>query len=164
VPPLTWNPANLAQMLLAIPGFTDARRIGVDGMTPMARSLLQSVVPGASVADATPLLRELARVKTADEIDELRAAAAVARDAFAQTAAGLEPGVTAAVLRGQFAEAAAAHGVTTPRSKRSPRPRSNAGGGRARSSTSSGTVVLRGGVLATAGKRRSRGRTCAARP
>jgi Xaa-Pro dipeptidase len=114
VPPLTWNPANLAQMLLAIPGFTGARRIGVDGMTPAARSLLQSVVPDASVADATPLLRELVRVKTAGEIDELRAAAAVARDAFAQTAAGLQPGVTTAQLRGRFAEAAAAHGVTTP--------------------------------------------------
>ena len=55
------TPRNLAQMLHEIPGFTDARRIGVDGMTPMARSLLQTVVPGASVADATPMLRELVR-------------------------------------------------------------------------------------------------------
>ncbi len=114
VPRLTWNPAILAQMLREIPGLAGAKRIGVDGMTPTARTLLQEVVPNARVVDATSLLHALRRVKTPEEIDELRAAAAVARDAFAQTATGLVSGVTTAQLRGRFAQAAAAHGVTTP--------------------------------------------------
>ena len=43
-----------------------------------------------------------------------RAAAVATARVRARPRSGLQPGVTAAVLRGRFAEAAAAHGVTTP--------------------------------------------------
>src|SRR4051794_37267709 len=32
---ITWNPANLMARLAGIPGLTDARRVGVDGLTPL---------------------------------------------------------------------------------------------------------------------------------
>jgi Xaa-Pro dipeptidase len=114
VPPLMWNPANLAELLRSLPSFAAARTVGVDGMTPAARTLLGSVVPNAAFVDATPMLRALLRVKQPDELDALRAAGAVAVDAISETRRGLEAGVTAAALRGRFIQAAAAHGVTTP--------------------------------------------------
>jgi Xaa-Pro aminopeptidase len=114
VPPIMWNPANVAELLRSLPGFSAARTVGVDGMTPAARTLLGSVVPNAVFVDATPMLRELLRVKLPEELDALRAAAAVAVEAFSETRRGLEPGVKPAQLRGRFIQAAAAHGVTTP--------------------------------------------------
>jgi Xaa-Pro dipeptidase len=114
VPPIMWNPARLAELLRSLPGFAAATTIGVDGMTPAARQLLGSVVSDAAFVDATPMLRNLLRVKLPEEIDALRAAADVAVAAFAETRRGLEDGVTSARLRGRFIQAAAAHGVTTP--------------------------------------------------
>jgi Xaa-Pro aminopeptidase len=114
VPPIMWNADHLADVLRSLQGFPTARRIGVDGMTPAARTLLASVVPEAVVVDATPMLRELLRVKTRTEISELRAAAAIAVDAFNEARRGLVDGATAAQLVGRFAQAAAAHAVTVP--------------------------------------------------
>jgi Xaa-Pro aminopeptidase len=114
VPPIMWNPEHLAAVLRSLPGFASVRRIGVDGMTPGVRTLLASVVPDAAVVDATPMLRALVRVKTRAEIGELRAAAAVAVEAFDETRRGLVPGATTAQLVGRFAQAAAAHSITVP--------------------------------------------------
>jgi Xaa-Pro aminopeptidase len=149
VPPIMWNPANLAELLRRLPGFTAARSIGVDGMTPAARSLLASVVPDATLVDATPMLRALLRVKTPDEIEALRAAAAVAVDAFAEMIRGLEPGVTAAQLRGRFAQGAAAYSVTTPAFEAiaTPWTRSTWWSTAGPLPVGDAPVVLRGGVL-----------------
>jgi Xaa-Pro aminopeptidase len=149
VPPVMWNPANLAELLRTLPGFTTARSIGVDGMTPAARSLLASVVPNATLVDATPLLRALVRVKTPEEIEEIRAAAAIAVDAFAEMIRGLEAGVTAAQLRGRFAQAAAAYGVTTPAFEAIATPwiRSTWWSTAGPLPVGNAPVVLRGGVL-----------------
>jgi Xaa-Pro aminopeptidase len=114
VPPLTWNPAHVVEQLRGVPGFTDARRIGVDGMTPMADGLLRQVVPDATFVDATPLMRRVVRVKTPEEIDALRAAAAVAVDAFAALRHPAEPHADAIARRAAFAVTAGVHGVTTP--------------------------------------------------
>jgi Xaa-Pro aminopeptidase len=114
VPPMTWNPAHLAELLRAVPGLPDAARVGVDGMTPGAHALLGSVLPTATFVDATPLLRTLLRVKTADEIAGIRAAAAVAVDALAAMRSVTNPRATAAARRAAFIERAAAAGVTTP--------------------------------------------------
>jgi Xaa-Pro aminopeptidase len=114
VPPIMWNPDRQAELLRSLPGFTSARRIGVDGMTPAARMLLASVVPDAMVVDATPMLCRLLRVKTRTEVSELRAAAAVAVAAFGEARRGLVNGATAAQVVGRFAQAAAAHAVTVP--------------------------------------------------
>src|SRR3954467_15446826 len=37
--PITWNPADLMAPLVRIPGLDKARRIGVDGLTPLMASL-----------------------------------------------------------------------------------------------------------------------------
>jgi Xaa-Pro aminopeptidase len=149
VPDMTWNPARLAEMLRAVPGLTEARRIGVDGMGPAAFVLLRSVVPDATFEDATPMLRTLLRVKSEDEIDALRAAARVARDALAEMARALEPGVTPARLRARFARAAGDRGVTTPAFEATA---TNPGGSTWMSPRDdpldlAAPVVLRGGVL-----------------
>jgi Xaa-Pro aminopeptidase len=146
---MTWNPARLAEMLRAVPGLANAQRIGVDGMSSAAFALLRSVAPDASFADATPMLRALLRVKTADEIDALRAAAIVARGAFEEMSRALDDGVTPAHLRARFARAAAARSVTTPAFEATA-----ANGGHStwmahgdRPLDVASPVVLRGGVL-----------------
>jgi Xaa-Pro aminopeptidase len=114
VPSRTWNPARLAAMLQGVEGLPSARRIGVDGITCAARTLLEGVAPAATLVDATALLAAVARIKTEEELVALRAAASVARDAFAEMVAALAPDVPAAHLRGRFAAAAGVAGVPTP--------------------------------------------------
>ena len=45
--PTTWSPENLMAHLHEIPGLGDARRIGVDGMTPLFDQLLPVALPKA---------------------------------------------------------------------------------------------------------------------
>lgn len=114
VPPMTWNPAHLAELLRAVPGLRDAARVGVDGMTPGARALLGSVLPTAIFVDGTPLLRRLLRIKTSDEIAGIRAAAAVAVAALTAMRSVADSHAPASARRAAFIERAAAAGVTTP--------------------------------------------------
>jgi hypothetical protein len=57
--PVTWNPERLLGALQAIPGFTDAQRIAVDGMSPGMRALFAALVPHAQLVDAGPIFAEL---------------------------------------------------------------------------------------------------------
>jgi Xaa-Pro dipeptidase len=112
--PVTWNPAKLVGALRAIPGLTDARTVGVDGMSPAMHAVLGELVPNADLADAGPIFAEVWRVPSADKIEAVREAARVARDGLAAMATFLRDGVRARVLRGVCAERFAALGVTTP--------------------------------------------------
>src|SRR5690348_9965778 len=55
---ITWNPEKLLGSLAAIAGVTTARRVAVDGMTPMMHTMLAQTMPDAEFVDAAPLLTE----------------------------------------------------------------------------------------------------------
>jgi Xaa-Pro aminopeptidase len=113
---LTWNPAVMERAVGAVPGFTDARRIGVDGLGVGFAGMARRLVPGVELVPADDLLHGVRAVKLPAEIDRLRVAGAVAAaavDAAAAALAGGDPpaaALTAALL------AAADRGVTVPSS------------------------------------------------
>lgn len=112
--PITWNPERLFGALQAIPGFTAARRVGVDGMSPGMHLLFGALLADAEVVDAGPLLAELWRVPTRERIAGVAEAARIARAGLEAMAALLYDGARARVLRGACAARFAAMGVTTP--------------------------------------------------
>jgi Xaa-Pro aminopeptidase len=112
--PITWNPERMFGALRAIPGFTAARRVGVDGMSPGMHLLFGALLPEAEVVDAAPLLAELWQVSTPERVDGVAEAARVARAGLEAMAALLHDGARARVLRGACAARFAALGVTTP--------------------------------------------------
>src|SRR5579875_670180 len=111
---ITWNPGNLIAWLRGIEGVAEAKRIGTDSSTPRFATLLPKVFPGAEFVDAEPALEAARRVKTAEEIEAVRAALAVAETALAAAVDALRPGVTERHLTALFMESMAAQGVTTP--------------------------------------------------
>ncbi len=112
--PISWNPANLMAALVAIPGLADARRIGVDSMTPTMAQLLGAALPGAELADAETVLRAVRRVKTPADVAGIRAALTLAEECLATSMAAAVPGITERELVGVYDEAMAARGVSTP--------------------------------------------------
>ncbi len=65
---------------------------GVPG--PATLAMLSQALPGAQWRDATPLLNELASVKTEQELAAIRRAAAVAGQGFLAARAAIHPGAT----------------------------------------------------------------------
>ena len=111
---LSWNPARIAANLAAIPGLASAGRIGTDGWSPGAGSLITSVAPGAEVVAAGPALAGARGTKTVDELACLRTAAAAAEAGMAALVEALRPGVTERQLMGVHAAALARLGLPTP--------------------------------------------------
>jgi Xaa-Pro dipeptidase len=111
--PMSWNPANIVGAVAAVPGVSDARRIGVDGLTPLFEQLFAATLPGAELADGEAVMREARRVKTPDAIERIRAAIAVAEDALAAAVDALRPGVREVELKGVFAQRMCELGTTT---------------------------------------------------
>ena len=111
---ITWNPEKMLGALLAIPGLAAARRVAVDGMTPMMHALLSSGMPEAQLVDAAPVLTELRARPDTERLVGVRAAAEVGVAGLAAMVAELRPGVRPRTLRGACAEAFASFGVTTP--------------------------------------------------
>jgi len=102
--PLTWDPARLARLAAATPGLAAARRIGVDGMTPLFRALLGQVLPDAVLVPAEPMMRALRRRKLPDEIACIRTAAAIAESALYEAALMIAPGVGEKELQAAYME------------------------------------------------------------
>ncbi|MBM4269600.1 MAG: aminopeptidase P family protein [Deltaproteobacteria bacterium] len=115
----TWNPLVLADRVASLSGVATSSRIGVDGMTPLWRDLLSRFAPRAEMVDASAALRRARERKTADEIECIRTACAIAENALGAVAAEVRPGAHEADLAGVFAEACARLGVTTPGSSAS---------------------------------------------
>jgi Xaa-Pro aminopeptidase len=112
--PTSWNPATIMGSVAAIPGVSDASRIGVDGMTPLFEQLLTGALPSAELTDGEVVMRAARRVKNAAEVGHIRAAIAVAEDALAVTVDALRPGLRESELKGVFEERMCQLGTTTP--------------------------------------------------
>jgi len=108
---LSWNPANLAAALAAIPGLRESRRVGTDGLTPMFSGLLSQLVTSGELVDAAPVIRAARLIKTADEITCLDVAAAIAEAALSALEDALVPGVTERDLLGVYYERVAGLGA-----------------------------------------------------
>ena len=111
---ITWNPMNLVTMLQGIAAAVGPARVGTDAMSPLFAQLLPMAFPDAEIVDGGPALRGARRVKTAEEVDAIRAAIGVAEAAMAAAVADLRPGVTERQLTAAFMGAMASQGVTTP--------------------------------------------------
>jgi Xaa-Pro aminopeptidase len=111
---LTWNPMNTIEVLRRVEGTAGARRVGTDAMSPTFAQVLPVAFPAAELVDGEMAMRAARRIKTAQELEVLRQAVAVAESSLAKAAAELRPGVTEKELAGVLLEAAAAGGVTTP--------------------------------------------------
>ena len=112
--PMSWNPANIAGAVAAIPGVAGARHIGVDGLTPLFEQLFATTLPSAELTDGEAVMRAARRVKSPDDVAHIRAAIAVAEDALGAAVAALRPGVREAELKGVFEERMGRLGTTTP--------------------------------------------------
>ncbi len=111
---MSWNPMNIVGNVAAVTGVTGAARIGVDAMTPMMDGLLRGVLGNFEMVDAEAMLRDVRRVKSPADLEGLRAALAIARDALGAVVDVLRPGVAEVALKIAFETRMAAHGVTTP--------------------------------------------------
>ncbi len=108
---LSWNPANLATALAAIPGLRESRRLGTDGLTPMFAGLISQLVTSAQLVDAAPVMETARRIKTSDEITCLDVASAIAEAALSALEDALEPGITERELLGVYYESVASLGA-----------------------------------------------------
>lgn len=112
--PITWNPMKLLGAVSGIPGTQGARRVGVDGLSPLFEQLLAGVFPDAEIVDAEAVWRLLRQVKSPADVDAIRSAVDVAEAAFGVATRAIAPRIREVSLKGAFEEAMAAQGVTTP--------------------------------------------------
>jgi Xaa-Pro aminopeptidase len=90
-------------------------RIGIAARTWGETVLeLQSAAPGATLANATPIVNELRRVKSPAEIELMRHAASIVDQAMAATAPRVQPGVTMADLGEEVEHQMRIRGSRTP--------------------------------------------------
>lgn len=121
---VTWNPQVMATALRAVPGLSDARRVGVDAWSPGFARAIGRLAPGADVVAADDLVRAVRAQKLPAEVERMAAACAAARAAVDAAAAALPvggdprgPGVARPDLVAARAAALrllAARGVTVP--------------------------------------------------
>jgi Xaa-Pro aminopeptidase len=113
---VTWNPAIMEQALRALPGLTDARRIGVDGLSVGFEHLTERLAPGAELVPADDLLQAVRTVKLPAEVDRLRAATAIAAAAVEAAGAAVTGGASPAEALAVALRTTADRGVTIPAS------------------------------------------------
>ncbi len=112
--PSSWNPAHLMESVSRIVGPSRRGRIGVDQMSPRFSALLSEAFPQASVVDGATAMGEARAVKTAEEIECLGTAIAIAEAALMEAIGALRPGVPESTLLGVFERRATDFGVTSP--------------------------------------------------
>lgn len=109
-----WDPSRFVTALNDVEGIHEARRIGIDGMTPMMSSLLSSVVPSAELVDATPAMERARRLKTPDELACIQTAVAVAEACLTSALDQLRPGDTERAVFGRFVRRLGDFGLSIP--------------------------------------------------
>jgi Xaa-Pro aminopeptidase len=111
--PPSWNAATQVERVAAIPGVAAARRVGVDGLTPLFAALLADHLPGAELVDGEAVMRALRRIKTPDEVALIRAAADVARDVMTSALDAVGAGLSDDAIAAAAMETMAGNGTTT---------------------------------------------------
>jgi Xaa-Pro aminopeptidase len=99
---VTWNPSNFVARISAAPGFTAARSVGVDGMTPMFAELFRSLCPKLELLPAEALMRRIRRPKLPAEVLCIRTAAAIAESAIQAAMREIAPGVSEKHLQAAY--------------------------------------------------------------
>ena len=110
--PLTWNPRIMAASMAAIDGLAEARRVGVDELTPSFRRAAAGFASRAEIVHADDLMAGVRRHKLPAEVEAIAracAAAWVGVAAALDAPAGSDPTVAAI-------GALAGEGVTVPSS------------------------------------------------
>ena len=110
--PLTWNPRVMAASMAGISGLAEARRVGVDELTPSFRRAAAGFAPAAELVPADDLMAGVRCHKLPAEIEAIAKACEVAWtgvDGALAAPAGTDPAAAAV-------EALAARGVTIPSS------------------------------------------------
>jgi Creatinase/Prolidase N-terminal domain len=108
--PSTWNPRIMAAGMRAVPGLTEARRIGVDEVSPSFDRAIGRIAPDAEVVPADDVMTRARRIKSGEEIERIRIACTIAWTGVTAALADPSHGVGAAI------EAIAATGHTIPSS------------------------------------------------
>jgi Xaa-Pro dipeptidase len=114
---LFWNPAHLVAALKGITGLADARRVGTDALTLFFARVLTEIAPGHELFDASVVLHDVRRRKTADELACLEVAVTIAEGALAALQDALRPGMTERALLGVAVETLSRLGAPTPASE-----------------------------------------------
>jgi Xaa-Pro aminopeptidase len=109
----SWNPATVVGRIAAIPGLADAKRVGVDGLTPLFESLLAGALPAAEFVDGEALMRSVRRIKSSDEVALIRAAAEIADAMMTSALNAISGGAADDTVKAVAMESMAARGVTT---------------------------------------------------
>jgi Xaa-Pro aminopeptidase len=112
--PISWSPLAMLEHVASIDGVGDARRIGVDGMTPMFEQVIGAVLGQAELVDAESILRTVRHTKSPDDVTGIVAAVDAAEMALAATARALRPGTTELQLQAVYEEAMTAADLTAP--------------------------------------------------
>jgi Xaa-Pro aminopeptidase len=100
--PVTWNPQNFVDRFASSAGAHEARRVGVDGLSPLFDGLMRQAFPNAELVPAEDMMRNLRRRKLPEEVVCLRTAAAIAESALYAAASEVRPGVTEKHLQATF--------------------------------------------------------------
>ncbi len=111
---LSFSPMATIERLKQITPLAKARRIGVDSMSPLFEGLLRAAAPNAELVDGEAVLRAARRIKTADEIQCIRTACAIAEAALSACIDALRPGIFETELLGVFEQRMSAFNVTAP--------------------------------------------------
>ena len=110
---ISWNPATLMGAIAAIPGLASARRIGVDGLTPLFAQLVDAYLSAPELVDGERLLRDARRVKADDEVEAIAAAVVVAKHVMNVAQAAARDGAPDRTIVAMAMEAMAREHVTT---------------------------------------------------
>ena len=110
--PLTWNPRIMAASMAGIDSLSEARRIGVDELTPSFRRAAANFAPEAEVVVADELMAGVRLHKLPGEVEAIARACAAAWVGVEAALAAGEPADPAAAAIG----ALAGRGVTVPSS------------------------------------------------
>ncbi|HEY3140654.1 MAG TPA: M24 family metallopeptidase [Acidimicrobiales bacterium] len=113
---VTWNPAVMGAALRGIPGLPEARRIGVDALSPGFARAAARLAPDAELVPADDVLRDVRTVKLPVELEGIRAATAIAGLGFAAAVETLEQGSGPANALAAAHRAMASRGATVPSS------------------------------------------------
>lgn len=113
---VTWNPATMASALGSIAGLAEARRLGVDTLSPGFARAAARIAPNAEIVPVDDLLSAVRAVKLPAEVERIAAAVAVARAGVETVAAALAGGATPAEAQAAVAVALAGWGITVPTS------------------------------------------------